>query len=120
MRFYKNHTEPFMSWLNAPVLAKVSHQGASTTSFPWESRFTDNIYLLRVVAHLKCVRESKGLGIHRVARRAGIKTSAIIQAEQSGIIPRVHQFKAWSAALGLSWERVWTDSLPGRPLPVEN
>jgi hypothetical protein len=55
-----------------------------------------------------------------VAKRAGIRQFVIARAEELGITPPVSQFKAWSKALGLSWNRVWADSLPGTGNPLSN
>jgi DNA-binding XRE family transcriptional regulator len=71
--------------------------------------FSDAAYLLEVIGHLTRVRIHLDLTMGQVARRAGLSESAIDRAENDGCIPCSREFKAWSAALGQSWEKVWSE-----------
>ncbi len=74
--------------------------------------FADSHYLLRVIGHLKRKRIEQGLSLHALALRARIKRSVIVHAEQRGNVLNSRDFKAWAAALGLSWDQVWSDCFP--------
>lgn len=75
-------------------------------------RFTDSLYLSRVAGFLRAERKRQKLSISQVARLAGVKRSLIDRAEQDGYIPCCRDFKAWSLALGIDWEELWTASCP--------
>lgn len=81
---------------------------------PSPSPFADCLFLEEVIALLKRTRIQQNLGVESVARLARIRPRAIHQAEQDGVVPDSRQFKAWTAALGLCWERVWNDCLTGQ------
>lgn len=82
-------------------------------SFPPKlSSYADQGYLLRVISYLKRARKSQGLTLKEVTRRAGIRKGLISRAEREGFVPKTSEFKAWATALGLSWERVWSHTLP--------
>jgi DNA-binding XRE family transcriptional regulator len=74
--------------------------------------FSDAAYLLEVIGHLTLVRIHLDLTQGQVARRAGLSERAIDRAENDGYIPCCNELKAWSAALGLPWEKVWSDCVP--------
>ncbi|RYD21567.1 MAG: XRE family transcriptional regulator [Verrucomicrobiaceae bacterium] len=79
---------------------------------PVTPTFADTHYLHNVIGCLTEARREKQIGVREVARRARLKEATISKAEQGAVIPRSHEFRAWSRALGLSWEQVWTLSLP--------
>lgn len=74
--------------------------------------FADRCYLQQVINHLAAVRREKRLGLRELARRAGLKMTTVSRAEREGMVPATRDFRAWAQALGLSWEQVWTFSLP--------
>ena len=74
--------------------------------------FADCHYLLQVIGHLKQQRIEQGVSLHALALRARIKRSEIVHAEQRGNVLNSRDFKAWAAALGLSWDQVWSDCFP--------
>ncbi|RYD29936.1 MAG: XRE family transcriptional regulator [Verrucomicrobiaceae bacterium] len=74
--------------------------------------FADVNYLQSVVGCLTMARQEKQIGVSEVARKARVKEATIHRAERGESIPCTHEFRAWSLALGLSWEQVWTLSLP--------
>lgn len=73
---------------------------------------SDSEYLLVVIHHLARTRTALGLSLRDVARLAKVKKSVIDLAEQDCRIPTCREFKAWSAALGLSWEELWSACCP--------
>jgi ribosome-binding protein aMBF1 (putative translation factor) len=120
MPFYSKQNEPDPQRLHAPSAAMEIDICSVNLSAGSKRFFTDSVYLSRVVAHLKQARQLQGLDVQYVAKRAGIRQFVIARAEELGITPPVSQFKAWSKALGLSWNRVWADSLPGTGNPLSN
>jgi hypothetical protein len=74
--------------------------------------FADVSYLQNVIGCLATTRLEKQIGVRDLARRARLKETTIRKAEKGATIPCSHEFRAWSLALGLSWEQVWTQSLP--------
>ena len=77
-------------------------------------------YILRVIDYLRHVRERKGLLLREVAALAELDRDFLLSAENHGLIPNSSEFKAWCAALDLSWEQVWTRSLAApRPRHAE-
>lgn len=88
-----------------PTKRKTAH------TIPFQP-YSDHHYLTCVIDYLKQARTGQRLSLQQVARLAGISKSVIARAERDGVVPTTANFKAWSAALGLSWERVWTASLP--------
>lgn len=81
--------------------------------------FADSQYLLQVIGHLKQMRIRQGLSLRDVAVRSRIKRDVINQAEQNGSILKSREFRAWSAALGTSWEQVWSDCFPPTTLRIK-
>lgn len=77
-------------------------------------KFTDSTYLNCVISHLKWVRGDRGVTLQTVARKARVKIGVIRRAEKEGVVPASHDFKAWAAALGFSWEQIWSDALHAR------
>ncbi|MEO5713471.1 MAG: helix-turn-helix transcriptional regulator [Luteolibacter sp.] len=73
--------------------------------------FADSLYLRNLISHLMQARTQQGLDLRVLARKAGIRAAVIQQAEREAVIPCSNDFKAWVAALGLSWENVWSDVL---------
>lgn len=105
--------------VRAVALGSKSHAQIPTT--PSQTRFresrsstprSDLGYILRVISYLKRVRKNQGLSLKEVTRRAGVRKGLINRAEREGFIPRTSEFRAWAEALGLSWERVWSQALP--------
>lgn len=76
------------------------------------SSYADHGYILRVISHLKRERLKQGLSLKEVTLRSGIRKGLINRAERVGFIPKTSEFKAWAAALDLSWEQVWSQTLP--------
>jgi hypothetical protein len=76
--------------------------------------FADSRYLHRVIGHLKHERIRQGLSVREVARRSRIRKGAIDEAEKNGEVLNSRDFKAWSNALGIPWDQVWSDCLPRR------
>ncbi|HEX7262068.1 MAG TPA: helix-turn-helix domain-containing protein [Luteolibacter sp.] len=75
----------------------------------------------QVIDHLKRARVEKRLSLEEVARRAQVKRHVISMAEQQGNSLNSRDFKAWTSALGLSWNQVWSDCFPGnRRIPSES
>lgn len=74
--------------------------------------FADSLYLSQVIGHLKRTRIEQGLSLHALALRSRLKRSVIDHAEQRGNVLNSREFKAWSAALGLCWNQVWSDCFP--------
>ncbi|MES2439309.1 MAG: helix-turn-helix transcriptional regulator [Verrucomicrobiota bacterium] len=74
--------------------------------------FADAHYLRRVITCLETVRKERGIGLEELTRQAGLRKGVISRAERLGVIPGVLEFKAWSRALGLPWEEVWSMSFP--------
>ena len=72
--------------------------------------FVDVAYLKRLILYLHESRLEQGISVKKLASRAGIRESAIHDAEMNGVVPPVSDFKAWTLGLGLSWQGVWTDS----------
>jgi transcriptional regulator with XRE-family HTH domain len=77
--------------------------------------FCDSNYLMHVIDYLTRTRIEHGMSRQELALRARIHPSVIDQVEQHRRIPNTQDFKAWSAALGLSWNQVWSDCLPKIP-----
>lgn len=73
--------------------------------------FGDSIYLQRVLLHLKQSRETRGMSVTTVARRAGLKQAFVIAAERHEIIPDSKELRRWAAALGLTAEDLWSAPL---------
>lgn len=84
----------------------------SSDLLPLPHTFRDHDYLRNMVGCLAETRRERRIGIREVARRSRLKEDTISKAEKGAIIPRSHEFRAWADALGLSWEQVWTLSLP--------
>lgn len=83
--------------------------------------FTDSRYLRQVIDHLKRARLAQGVSLQALTLRAGIKPWVIDQAEQFRSIPNSRDFKAWSSALGFSWDQVWSDCFPAASgAPIEH
>lgn len=74
--------------------------------------FSDPLYLDHVILYLKQLRVKKGLSRSVTAQLGNLDPRVIERAEQEGVTPSVKTFKAWAAALGLSWEDLWSQSLP--------
>lgn len=63
--------------------------------------------------HLKQVRKQKHMSIRQLSRQARLDYHVVYRAERAGVIPTCQDFKAWVAALGLSWDRIWSECLCG-------
>jgi hypothetical protein len=77
--------------------------------------FEDSAYLDQVIHHLKRTRLQQGVSLAKLTKKAGLKRGIIERAERNGNFPSTRHFKAWSKALGLVWEDVWTAALPKLP-----
>lgn len=73
--------------------------------------FRDDRYLSAVISHLKDVRLAKSIEIERLSRRAALKRNIIRHAETRNFVPNSSQLKAWSSALGIQWEDLWSNAL---------
>lgn len=73
---------------------------------------TDVEYLLTIIRFLSRMRAAQGVSLQEVARRAKVKRNVIHAAEQDFRIPKCEEFKAWAAALGYTWEQIWTECCP--------
>jgi ribosome-binding protein aMBF1 (putative translation factor) len=73
---------------------------------------TDGEYLVTIIRFLARMRAAKGVSLQEVARRAKVKPNVIHDAEQDFTIPKCEEFKAWAAALGYTWEQIWTECCP--------
>lgn len=96
--------------MNPPYFMESLMQSSSSPVVP--RPFTDVNYLQNVIGCLATTRLEKQIGVRELARRARLKETTISKAEKGAVIPCSHEFRAWSLALGLSWEQVWTLSLP--------
>lgn len=96
--------------MNPPYSTGMLPLSASTPVVPHP--FADASYLQNVIGCLATTRLEKQIGVRDLARRARLKETTISKAEMGASIPCSHEFRAWSLALGLSWEQVWTQSLP--------
>ncbi len=74
--------------------------------------FADGCYILRVIAYLRKARKQQGLGIREITQKSGVKKGMISKAEKQGCIPSCREFKAWTQALGVSWEHLWSRNFP--------
>jgi hypothetical protein len=77
--------------------------------------FEDTAYLSHVILHLKQVRQQQGLSLAKLTKKSRLKRGIIERAERNSRFPSTREFKAWSKALGLVWEDVWTAALPKCP-----
>lgn len=96
--------------MNPPCVLEKLPLSSSSPVVPHP--FADANYLQNVIGCLVTARQEKQIGVRDLARRARLKETTISQAEKGAVIPCSHEFRAWSLALGLSWEQVWTLSLP--------
>lgn len=119
MQFYQKQARHFDS------LRAVSLGGLKVVPFAPRGRLTRNVearqapetyadsaYLHQVILHLRKARMEKGLSLANVTKRARLKRGVVERAERNGTFPTTREFKAWTAALGLQWDDVWTAALP--------
>lgn len=74
--------------------------------------FSDRVYVQHLIRHLRDTRKEQGIGIAKVAKRAGLKRGIIERAEMGCFVPTTRDFKAWSGALGMRWCDVWSAVMP--------
>lgn len=96
--------------MNPPYFMETLPLSSSSPVVPHP--FADVNYLQNVIGCLATTRVEKQIGVRELARRARLKETTISKAEKGTAIPCSHEFRAWSLALGMSWEQVWTLSLP--------
>jgi transcriptional regulator with XRE-family HTH domain len=74
--------------------------------------FADVRYLMHVIAFLSAERTDKKIGLSQLARRSKLNEKMISRAESGNYIPSTREFKAWTRALGFSWEEIWSLCFP--------
>ena len=99
---------------HTPIRSAACLPPSASASSAVQQPFADSHYLLHVIGHLHHARMEKGLSLTEVARKAGVRRSLIDRAEQDCLIPSCRDLKAWTAALGLTWEQIWSDCFPCR------
>ncbi|MEO7098377.1 MAG: hypothetical protein ABI162_03370 [Luteolibacter sp.] len=101
-----------MAGTTTELMSQAPHslRFTSPSSRPSQA-FSDSTYLLNIIAFLKRERNNQALSLDAVTRKARMKKGVIDRAERCGIIPTTRDFKAWCAALGLTWEDVWGETL---------
>ncbi len=82
------------------------------------SAFSDSTCLRRVVARLVQLRNQQAMSRENIAKMARVKEEVIRRAEESGVTPTSRIFKAWAAALGTSWDELWSECM--RPARQED
>lgn len=95
--------------LSAPRLQPV-HQAQPGTS-PFHP-FADASYFHRVIGLLHSARKTKGISLQDLAVLSGLRESVITRAERDGTVPACSEFKAWTEALGISWDQLWSLGFP--------
>ncbi|RYD48540.1 MAG: XRE family transcriptional regulator [Verrucomicrobiaceae bacterium] len=98
--------------MKPPHSAGAYLSSASSLPLVGPHPFADMNYFQSVIDCLTTTRKEQQLEVRDVARRAKVKEATIRRAERDGAIPRSDEFRAWSMALGMTWEQVWTISLP--------
>lgn len=91
-----------------PGIQESGNQEQVENSLPW---YGDRQCLIRVIQYLARRRQRMGVSLASVARKAKVRPSLIEVAEARFVVPNSRQFKAWSEALGVSWDEVWNRSL---------
>lgn len=71
--------------------------------------YSDTVYLSHLMNYLRRARCQSGMSVEILARRAGLRERVIEEAERNQYIPKTTQLKKWAAALGCSWEEIWTE-----------
>lgn len=73
--------------------------------------FNDRHCLSRVVSHLRDIRETRGISLREVSRRAHVGEEVIDLAESGKFLPGSRVFRSWCRALNLTWDQVWNESI---------
>jgi DNA-binding XRE family transcriptional regulator len=90
----------------------IPHPAAKPVeALPSNDPFKDVHCLRLVVSHLRTIRETRGVSLREVSRRARVCEEVIDLAENGKLLPSSRIFKSWCRALNLSWDQVWNDSI---------
>lgn len=99
--------------LSAPQLHSLHPSRAAAPSpRPHIHPFADANYFQRVIGLLHSARRRKGVSLQQLAALSGLRKNVIIRAEKEGIVPTCGEFKAWTQALGISWDQLWSMGFP--------
>jgi ribosome-binding protein aMBF1 (putative translation factor) len=98
------------SFIKYPSRHSPTSRGNSNEVFG-RTRFSDEDYLMKLVAFLRVQRKARGLSSIAIARQSGLSKRLIESFENGHYIPNTRQLKAWTAGLGFKWEDVWSLAL---------